>query len=142
MNAVLAPACVRVSWCVWVCGMLLVLTGACFSDRQSPTTSGSTGTCRIPVGSEVVGAVQAVVAIREFQFFPDTLRVPRGTTVTWVNCEEDFANEPHTASHDTGDWGSPEMSPTDVFSRRFAEPGVYRYFCEPHPFMSGTLIVE
>jgi len=104
--------------------------------------TGPSGVCRIPVGSGVVGSVQAVVAIREFVYVPDTLRVPRGTTVTWVNCEEDFANEPHTASDDAGGWASQEMSPTDMYSRRFDSPGVFPYFCEPHPFMHGVLIVE
>lgn len=121
---------------------LAFLTAACFSERPSEGVTGPTGNCRIPVGSEVIGSVQAVVAIREFRFFPDTLRVPRGTTVTWVNCEEDFANEPHTSTHEANDWSSEELSPTEIYSRRFDEAGLYRYYCTPHPFMSGVLIVE
>jgi plastocyanin len=119
----------------------LLLSG-CFSDRLAPSAGGVSGVCRIPVGSEIVGSVQAVIAIREFRFFPDTLRVPRGTTVTWVNCEEDFANEPHTATELAGSWGSTELSPTETYSRRFESPGAFDYFCDPHPFMGGTLIVE
>jgi plastocyanin len=128
---------------VWTVGVLLALLGAgCFSERSESDTTGPSGTCRIPVGSGVVGSVQAVVAIREFRFFPDTLRVQRGTTVTWVNCEEDFANEPHTATDGGGSWGSVELPPAEIYSHRFDEAGVFRYFCEPHPFMSGILIVE
>jgi plastocyanin len=122
--------------------LTILLAGACFSERQAATVIGPGGVCRIPVGSGVIGSVQAVVAIREFLYVPDTLRVPRGTTVTWVNCEEDFANEPHTATDEAGGWASQEMSPTDMFSRRFDTPGVFPYFCEPHPFMHGVLIVE
>lgn len=121
---------------------LAVLGTACFSERPTGDAIGPTGVCRIPVGSGVIGSVQAVVAIREFRFFPDTLRVARGTTVTWVNCEEDFANEPHTSTHDAGSWSSEELSPTEIYSRRFDEAGVYGYHCTPHPFMSGVLIVE
>ena len=120
----------------------LLVAAGCFSDRPTAMTAGPTGVCRIPVGSGVVGSVQAIVAIREFVYLPDTLRVPRGTTVTWVNCEEDFANEPHSATGEGGAWASPQMSPTDMFSRRFDTPGVFPYFCEPHPFMHGVLIVE
>lgn len=121
---------------------LALLLSGCFSDRLAPSTGGVPGVCRIPVSSGVVGSVQAVIAIREFRFFPDTLRVPRGTSVTWVNCEEDFANEPHTATELAGSWGSTELSPTESYSRRFDSPGVFAYYCVPHPFMGGTLIVE
>lgn len=121
---------------------LAVLSAACFSERPTDGATGPTGVCRIPVGSGVIGSVQAVIAIREFRFFPDTLRISRGTTVTWVNCEEDFANEPHTSTHEAGSWSSEELSPTEIYSRRFDEAGVYRYYCTPHPFMSGVLIVE
>lgn len=125
---------------VMVAALLAAL--ACFSERQDPVAAGPEGVCRIPVGSQVVGSVQVVVAIRQFVYLPDTLRISRGTTVTWVNCEEDFANEPHTATDEAGGWSSQELSPTDLYSRRFDTPGVFRYFCEPHPFMHGVLIVE
>lgn len=120
---------------------LALLSAACFSERPTDGV-GPTGVCRIPVESGVIGSVQAVIAIREFRFFPDTLRISRGTTVTWANCEEDFANEPHTSTHEAGSWSSEELSPTEIYSRRFDEAGVYRYYCTPHPFMSGVLIVE
>ena len=28
------------------------------------------------------------------------------------------------------------------YQRRFDQPGTYPYFCEPHPFMTATVIVE
>jgi plastocyanin len=117
----------------------------CFSERSSPTDpvdGGITGTCRIPVGSSVVGSVQAVIAIKDFTFVPETLRVPRGTTVSWVNCEEDFANEQHNATSESGAWATALLSPTAIDSRRFDEAGVFPYLCEPHPFMKATIIVE
>lgn len=143
MNTMRGGARSRILWWVSAGALVLVLLGAaCFSERPTGGATGPTGNCRIPVGSGVIGSVQAVVAIREFRFFPDTLRVSRGTTVTWVNCEEDFANEPHTSTHDAGGWSSEELSPTEIYSRRFDEAGLYRYYCTPHPFMSGVLIVE
>jgi plastocyanin len=123
----------------------VILAAGCFSERSSPTDptdGGIAGTCRIPVGSSVVGSVQAVIAIKDFRFVPDTLRVPRGTTVTWVNCEEDFANEQHNATSESGAWATALLSPTAIDSRRFDEAGVFPYFCEPHPFMKATIIVE
>ena len=117
---------------------------ACFSDRPHPVEAGQQvdGDCRVPVGSSVVGSVGAVVAIRGFRFVPDTIRVPAGTRITWINCEEDFADEPHTTTSEAGAWQSDLLSPGDLYERRFDQPGVYPYFCEPHPFMTATVIVE
>jgi plastocyanin len=129
--------------------MLLAVTtafaAACVSDRPTPLEQGGVilGNCRVPVGSGVVGSVGAIVAIREFRFFPDTIRVPAGTTITWINCEEDFADEPHTSTSLAGDnWRSELLSPGDLYQRRFDRPGTYNYFCEPHSFMTATVIVE
>lgn len=124
--------------------LLALAIVSCFSDRphpleQEPTLSGN---CRVPVGSGVVGSVSAIVAIREFRFVPDTIRVPAGTVITWINCEEDFADEPHTTTSDEEVWRSGLLSPGDLFQQRFDQPGTYPYFCEPHPFMTATVIVE
>lgn len=117
---------------------------ACFSDRPHPVDPNLSivGDCRLPVGASAVGSVGAIVAIREFRFVPDTIRVPVGTRITWINCEEDFANEPHTATSDAAVWTSELLSPGDLYERRFDEPGTYLYHCEPHPFMTATVIVE
>jgi plastocyanin len=117
---------------------------ACFSDRphalaQDPSVGGN---CRVPVGAGVVGSVGAIVAIREFRFVPDTIRVPAGTKITWINCEEAFADEPHTTTSDAAVWRSELLAPGDLYERRFDQPGTYPYFCEPHPFMTATVIVE
>jgi plastocyanin len=121
-----------------------LVVAACVSDRPHPLGADRSvaGNCRVPVGSGVVGSVGAIVAIREFRFVPDTIRVPAGTKITWINCEEDFADEPHTTTATGGAWRSELLSPGDLFERRFDAPGIYPYFCEPHPFMTGAVIVE
>ena len=58
---------------------------SCISDRAEVTGPSVAGECRIDVGSGAVGTT--LVAIRSFAFHPATLRVPAGTTVTWMNCE-------------------------------------------------------
>jgi plastocyanin len=122
-----------------------MLVAGCFSEHASatgPDPGGRAGICRIPVGSSVVGSVQAVIAIRGFAFVPDTIRVLPGTTVTWVNCEEESANEQHNAAAEDGGWSTALLSPTALGSRRFDEPGVHPYLCELHPFMRGVVVVE
>ena len=122
---------------------LAMLLGACVSERQD--AAGPTGTvegvCTIPIGSPVLGSTQALVAIRNFSFQPDTVRVKRGTTVTWVNCEN-ATTDAHTTTSVTELWDSPFLSPGSTYSRTFEEVGAFGYFCVPHPFMRGAVVVE
>ena len=84
----------------------------------------------------------ASVAIRTFQFAPDTLRVKAGTRVVWSNADE--------IEHTITSW-SPEKRDGPfhgVVDRRGAtysavleRAGTYRYFCDRHRFMTGTVIV-
>lgn len=129
-----------------VATLLSVLTalGACFSDRPHATAPNPslTGDCRLPVGAPPVGGVRAIVAIRELRFVPDTVRVPAGTSITWINCEDDGSGLSHTTTSDTGTWDSGLLGPGAVHDQRFDTPGVYSYHCGPHPFMTATVIVQ
>ncbi|HEY3279358.1 MAG TPA: plastocyanin/azurin family copper-binding protein, partial [Gemmatimonadales bacterium] len=117
----------------------LAAAAACFSERAggpAPTLA----ECRVPV--TVIDSMHFLVAIRDFAFHPDSLAVPTGATVTWVNCE-DVGQEPHTTTSDTtGIWGSPDMSPGARFSHTFPVAGAFPYHCEPHPFMQATVVVQ
>jgi plastocyanin len=115
---------------------------ACFSERPDGTTGvAGDAECRIPVGSDVVGSTQAIVAIRDFAFVPAEIRVRPGTKVTWVNCERE-AIDPHSATSDGGLWDSGLLDPGGTYSRTFDEAGQFPYHCIPHPFMQATVIVE
>jgi plastocyanin len=98
--------------------------------------------CRVTLGAGT-GAVQGVVAIKDFKFAPDTLRVPRGTTVTWVNCDDASGSPPHTSTSDANAWTS-QLLPAGgaTYSRKFDQAGAFPYHCEPHPSMRATVIVE
>jgi plastocyanin len=118
-------------------------TAACFSEHPAASGPGdpqtTAGACRVAVGS---GGVQGVVAIKDFKFVPDTIRVPAGTTVTWVNCDESATGEPHTSTSDGRVWTSQLLPPAATYSYRFDTPGAFPYHCEPHPFMKATVIVQ
>src|SRR6266545_2177703 len=120
-----------------ITGSALVV--ACFSDRGAgPTTTGA-AECRVPV--TVIDSMHYVVAIQNFGFHPDSIAVPVGATVTWVNCETP-PQEPHTTTSDNAVWDSPELSPGDRFSFKFAAQGAFPYHCTPHPFMTAKVIVQ
>lgn len=112
---------------------------ACFSERSAPTGPIAGVECRIPLGPAVVGST--LVAIRDFSFQPAEIRIKTGGTVTWVSCE-DPGQPAHTSTADQGAWSSPSLNSGEVFSRAFAQAGTFAYHCEPHPFMTATVIVE
>jgi plastocyanin len=112
---------------------------SCFSERNGSEPVGVEGECRIPLTA--IGANKVVVAIRDFAFFPDTVRVRPGTQVIWVNCETDIQDF-HTSTSTTGAWSSGAINRGEFFSRSFGAAGNFEYFCEPHPFMRGAVIVQ
>ncbi|MEA2525033.1 MAG: hypothetical protein QOF73_2260 [Thermomicrobiales bacterium] len=77
------------------------------------------------------------VEIQDFQFAPDVLEIPVGTTVTWTNAGE----APHTATADGGAFDSGTIDPGGSFSFTFDEAGEFAYHCEIHPRMKATIIV-
>jgi plastocyanin len=113
---------------------------ACFSDRSSGPIN-TAAECRVPV--TVVDSMHYLIAIRDFAFHPDSLSVPPGATVTWINCE-DVGTEPHTTTSDPSGalWASPDLSPGDRFSHTFPTGGAFPYHCTPHPFMTGKVVVQ
>ena len=111
----------------------------------SPGASdGSTGS-----GDEVV--------IEHIAFEPANIEVDAGTTITWTNRDDRVT---HTVtSGRAGDKGIPgvdEGRPNEpdgifageldgagsTFSFTFDEPGTYDYFCEIHPVMTASVLVD
>ncbi len=85
---------------------------------------------------EVAVVVENQVLIKDFKFLPQVITVEIGTTVTWVN--EDSAV--HTVEGSGIDSGN--LSKGDEFTFTFDKAGVYEYICGPHPYMTGSVIVE
>lgn len=112
---------------------------ACFSERGAGPLSGGAAECSLPV--TVIDSMHFVVAIRDFTFRPDSIKVPPGGTVTWVNCEQ-AGQEPHTTTSDSPAWDSPQLSPGNRFSHTFPAAGTFPYHCTPHPFMLAKVVVE
>lgn len=111
---------------------------SCFSERGT-TSLDTSGTCTVPIGSQLPGST--VIVIRNFGFEPGSVTIPQGGTVTWVNCDE--AGQPsHTSTADAGAWNSPTLASGEAFSHTFDQAGDFAYHCEPHPFMTGAIVVE
>jgi plastocyanin len=82
--------------------------------------------------------VAAAVQIKDFAFAPQLLTVKPGTTVTWINSDED----PHTVTADNRSFHSAALDTRDKFSFTFTRPGEYGYFCSLHPHMTAKIVVR
>src|SRR6266446_857062 len=78
------------------------------------------------------------IEITKHKFSRPTLTVPAGTTVTWLNRDEDL----HTVVSTTQAFKSAGLETDEAYSYKFAKPGVYEYFCTLHPLMTGKVIVK
>ena len=106
-----------------------------FGEREEVEPTGEPA----PADGAVPRAGVRTIEIRDFAFTPAEVTVPAGTTVHWVNEEEEVV---HTVTADDGSFDSGSLQPGEGWSRRFDEPGRHPYHCTPHPFMKATVVVE
>lgn len=83
-------------------------------------------------------ASPVMVFIRNSIYYPSSLTVKTGTTVTWRNDDVQLS---HTVTSTTGVFDSKNMDRGVVYSYKFTKPGKYPYTCTYHPFMQGMVIV-
>jgi plastocyanin len=89
-------------------------------------------------GPSQAGSDSTPIVIQDFMFSPNSLTVKTGSTVTWVNKDD----EPHSVVSDTGLFRSGALDTSETFSFKFATPGTYHFTCAIHPRMVGTIIVQ
>jgi plastocyanin len=96
------------------------------------------GVVALLAGAQALAVTPPTIGIKEFKYAPPVLTVPVGTTVTWINHDE----EPHTVTSATGAFSSPGLVNDDTFVQTFANPGTYAYYCAIHPQMKATVVVK
>lgn len=77
------------------------------------------------------------VTIGDYTYSPSRVVVKPGDTVIWTNQD--------SVQHDVaGDenFKGPLLRRGQSFSYTFTEVGTYDYICTPHPYMTGTIVVE
>ena len=80
----------------------------------------------------------ARVEIKAHGFGTPELTVPAGTTVTWINHDDD----PHTVTSTANVFRSPGLDTDETYAYTFTRPGTYEYYCTLHPLMTGKVIVR
>jgi len=83
-------------------------------------------------------AANAEVKIDNFSFGPQTVTVPVGAMVTWVNRDD----IPHTVVSTDGVFKSKVRDTDETFSYTFTKAGTYPYFCSVHAKMTGKVVVQ
>ena len=79
------------------------------------------------------------VDIRNFAYRPAEVTVKAGTTVRWTNYDLDYHTV--TSADPGGPLDSPPIQRDETYTYTFASPGEYQYYCVPHPYMQGKVIV-
>lgn len=82
------------------------------------------------------------IDIQLFQFRPDPVSVPAGTTITWTNRDDiQHTVTSGTAPDPDGDFDSDFFTLGQSYTRRFDQAGTFTYFCRRHPSMQGAITV-
>jgi plastocyanin len=85
-----------------------------------------------------VALALVTVHLHNDAFTPATVTVHAGDTVRWINDDDDA----HTVTATDGSFDSKGLDTSASWTHTFTKPGTYKYFCELHPFMKGTVIVK
>jgi plastocyanin len=87
-------------------------------------------------GATATASAAKTVQIKNFAFKPATLKVNRGTRVSFANSSD----APHTATN--GSFDTKRIAPGTSAAVQFNKRGTFAYHCKIHPFMKGKVVVE
>ncbi len=118
-----------------VMSLALVAWGGSVTTAVASTKVPSLGLKR----GHVVHTVTIMEKNGRFFFQPSRLTIQVGDIVVWKN----VTIVPHTVSSDTGVFNTLNfLSPNRTFRFTFTRAGTFRYHCNIHPYMHGTIIVK
>ena len=120
-----------VSFVLLIIGFIFV-SGCSKDDSYSTNSSGNTGT---PGANEIF--------ISGMAFSPVSKTISAGTTIKWINKD----NVIHTVTSGvpgspSGTFDSGNFGQNGEFSYKFDQVGTFKYFCNVHQSMTGTIIVQ
>ena len=105
---------------------------ACGSDdgERSATSSSTRSGDAATTGTEI--------SIVNFAFEPRTLRAETGDTITVTNDDDTT----HTVTADDGMFDTGDVGAAGTATFTVGAPGRYRYHCDIHNYMTGTVTVS
>ena len=107
---------------------------------SSTTTTTTTSTGLPPSGHYVNVSIIQGASVSGDGFSPDVVTVVIGVnnTIVWTNNDQ----APHTVTAKDNSFNSGNMDPGAVFQFTFSNAGTYKYGCNYHSWMAGTVIVK
>jgi amicyanin len=112
------------------------------TETSSSTTPTPAPTTDSGATSPQPAATTAAVEIRDFAFSPSTLKVKKGTKVTWTNQDSTRHDVASTSDSPLKGLAGPLLAKGQSYSFTFNEVGTYKYLCTPHASqMRGTVEV-
>jgi plastocyanin len=111
---------------LWTSALIAGLAALAALSLQSSAATGATATA----------SATKTVQIKGLAFKPATLKVNRGTRVSFANS----SGVPHTAT--SGSFDTKRIAAGASATVRFSKRGTFAYHCKIHPFMKGKVVVE
>jgi len=108
-------------------GVLVLALAGCGGDAK-PEAAGPAG-----------GKSTDTIDVKDFVFKPEMATVKAGTKVTWTFSDDAAHNvAPEGASELTK---SPDLKDGATYSFTFTKPGLVKYICGIHNYMTGSVMV-
>jgi plastocyanin len=108
---------------------------------SSPSPAPAAGASAPAAASSAAAAKTVNVKIENFAYSPDPVTIPAGTKVVFT--EEDSTAHTVTSSDGTPPlFNSGNLDQHQSWSHIFAKAGTYKYFCQYHTYMTGTIVVK
>lgn len=76
--------------------------------------------------------------MRNITYLQSRIEITVGSTIEWKN------NDPlaHTVTATDKSFDSGNVMPGQTWKHTFTKPGTYSFYCTPHPFMKGVIVVR
>lgn len=121
----------------------LVALAGCSADLPGPTATMTTaaGPLTASDGADAIDPVadEGTITIQGFVFAPNSVRLPAGMSVRWVNRDDAVHS---IVANDRTAFGSGLLNKGEEFSFRPTVAGRIDYICGVHQYMKGRLLVE
>ena len=95
--------------------------------------------------TDMRGQKEVVIPMKDIAFAPQSIRVSKGTKITWVNNDE-VVHYVNTDSHPAHTYyiaqNTRAIKKGESYALGFDQPGIYPYHCSAHLKMTGNILVE
>jgi len=116
---------------------LVLLVFSCATETIESTSQPITENIESGSNALVVTEDYYQIVIENSKFMPIDIEVKTGTTIEWINKD----SVDHTVTFENGDFDQ-ELVVGATATVTFTETGTFRYFCQYHPGMRGSVAVS